>query len=139
MEKNEFKSYRILTREVKQLHGQLKALESSLYSPKGQQFSTVPRATSGPKKTMEDAVAGHMKLETLYQEKLAEQEARQLVIERAINSLGETPERVVMRARYIEGKNWIDIVRDMQKLGYSERTTYRLHGFALAKLKEVSA
>ena len=137
MDKSEFKNYRTLVREVKQLHGQLRALESSLYSPKGQQFSTMPRAASGPKKTMDDAVAGHLKLEALYQEKLAAQEAQQLIIEQAISSLEEPAERVVMRARYIEGRSWLDIVRDMQKQGYSERSVYRLHGYALAKLREV--
>lgn len=137
MDKNEFKNYRTLAREVKQLSGQLKTLEASLYSPKGQQFSTMPRAASGPKNTMDDAVAGHMKLEALYREKLAAQEAQQLIVEQSINSLEDPAERVVMRARYIEGKSWVDIVRDMQRQGYSERTVYRLHGFALAKLREV--
>lgn len=136
MDKSDFKNYRALVREVKQLRGQLRVLEASLYSPKGQQFSSMPRAASGPKKTMDDVVAGHIKLEALYREKLAEQEAQQLIIERAITSLEDTPERLVMRARYIEGHDWLAIVRDMQKLGYSERSVYRLHGFALAKLKE---
>lgn len=137
MEKGEFKNYRALMREVNQLRGQLKVLESSLYSPKGQQFSTTPRATSGPKKTMDDAVAGHVRLQELYQEKLAAKEAQQHLIENAIDSLGDTPERLVMRARYIEGRDWLSIVRDMQRVGYSERSVYRLHGYALAKLKEV--
>ena len=29
------------------------------------------------------------------------------------------------------------VIREMQKLGYSERTVFRLHGSALLKLKEV--
>ncbi len=136
MEKIDFINYRSLAREVQQLKSQLAILEASLYSPRGQRFSSTPRGGSGPKKTMDDAVAGHIRLEALYRENLAEREAQQLAIELAIQSLGDTPERLVMRMRYIEGRGWNYIIREMQKLGYSERTVYRLHGFALAKLKE---
>ena len=139
MEKIEFLKYRDLLREVQQLRDQIRILESSLYSPAGQRFSTTPRAASGPKKTMDDAVAGHIKLEALYRSQLAEKEARQLIIEQAIMSLPDTaeaPERLVMRLRYIEGRGWPAVVREMQKLGYSERTVFRLHGSALSKLKE---
>lgn len=135
MEKTDFLNYRALVREVQQLRSQLAALESSLYSPKGQRFSSTPRAASGPKKTMDDAVAGHIKLEALYREQLAEKENRQAYIEWAIASL-DTPERLVMRFRYIDGYGWPAVIREMQKVGYSERTVYRLHGLALLKLKE---
>lgn len=137
MEKADFKNYRALVLEVAQLKEQLRVLESSLYSPRGQRFSSTPRAGSGPKKTMDDAVAGHIKLEALYREQLAEKEARQLAIEQAISSLSDTPERVVMRERYIKGCGWPAVIRKMQSLGYSESTAYRLHGLALLKLKEV--
>ena len=135
MEKDDFKSYRALVREVQQLRDQLRVLEASLYSPTGQRFSTTPRAASGPKKTMDDAVAGHIRLETLYRSQLAEKENRQAYIERALTHL-DMSERLVMRFRYIEGRSWPGVVREMQKLGYSERTAYRLHGSALLKLKE---
>ena len=140
MEKAELKNYKALVREVQQLREQLLILEASLYSPKGQRFSSTPRAASGPKKTMDDAVAGHIKLEALYRSQLAEKEARQLAIEQALLSLPDTreaPERLVMRLLYIEARGWPAVLREMQKLGYSERTVYRLHGFALQKLKEI--
>lgn len=137
MEKADFRNYRDLVREVQQLQEQLLVLEASLYSPKGQRFSSTPYAASGPKKTMDDAVAGHIKLEALYRSQLAEKEAQQIAIEQAVASLGEAPERLVMRLLYIEGRGWPAVIREMGKLGYSERTVYRLHGFALLKLKEV--
>ena len=136
MEKAELRCYRALVREVQQLRDQLQILEASLYSPTGQRFSSTPRAASGPKKTMEDAVAGHIKLEALYRSQLAEKENQQARIEGAIQTALDTPERLVMRFRYIEGRGWPAVVREMQKLGYSERTVYRLHGSALLKLKE---
>ena len=137
MEKNELKNYRVLLLEVQQLKDQLQTLESSLYSPKGQRFTSTPRVPSGERSTMDGAVDTHIRLDRKYREELADKEAQQLAIEAAIASLQDPGERVVMRERYILGKGWPAIVNKMQKLGYSERTTYRLHGYALAKLKEI--
>lgn len=137
MEKADLKSYRFLVQEVQQLKEQLTVLESSLYSPKGQRFTSTPRVPSGDRSTMDGAVDRHIRLERLYREELAEKEALQLAIEQAIESLSDTPERVVMRELYIFGRSWPAVINKMQKLGYSERTTYRLHGYALLKLKEV--
>lgn len=138
MEKSDLRNYRALVMEVQQLKEQLAVLESSLYSPKGQRFTATPRVPSGDRSTMDGAVDRHLRLDRLYREELAEKEARQLAIEQAIESLNDTPERVVMRELYIFGRSWPAVINKMQKLGYSERTTYRLHGYALLKLKEVT-
>lgn len=137
MEKSDFKNYRALVIEVQQLREQLAVLESSLYSAKGQRFSSTPRGPSDYRATMDGAVDRHIKLVELYTGELAEKEAKQLAIERAIMSLGEPAERVVMRELYIFGRSWPAVLTKMQKMGYSERTTYRLHGYALLRLKEV--
>lgn len=137
MEKIEFKNYRTLVLEVQQLREQLAVLEASLYSPRGQRFTTTPRSTSGRGHTMDDAVIRHIKLEDLYRAELAEKEARQLAVEQAIESLDDPAERVVMRDLYIFGRGWPFVLNKMQKEGYSSRTVYRLHGYALLKLKEV--
>ena len=71
------------------------------------------------------------------QAKVAELEAQTLVIEQAIAALSDPGERLVMRERYIFGKNWHQVCSTLIPLGYSERTIYRLHGFALLHLKEV--
>lgn len=137
MEKVDFRNYRALLLEVGQLRDQLRTLESSMYSPRGQRFSSTPNATAGINKTMADPVARHIDLEETYRAELAEKEAQQLAIELAIASLADIGERLVMRARYIEGRGWPAVIWEMQKAGYSERTVYRLHGYALQKLKEV--
>ena len=137
MEKSDFWSYKTLALETQQLREQLATLESSLYSPKGQRFTSTPRVPSGGGSTMDGAVARHMKLVDLYRGKLAEQEAQLLKIEGAVMSLSDTAERAVMRERYILGQRWPTVVTKLQKLGYSERQVYRLHGSALTKLKEV--
>ena len=137
MEKVELRDYRILVQEVRQLRGQLEELETSLYSPKGQRFTSTPRVPSGDRSTMDGAVARHLELISLYRRDLAEKEAQQLAIEQAIQTLDDPGERVVMRERYLKGRGWSAICHEMQKLGYSERQVYRLHGFALLHLKEV--
>lgn len=137
MEKSDFRNYRSLLLEVDQLRTQVQVLESSMYSPRGQRFSSTPRATSGNNRTMADPVARHIELVGFYEQELADKEAQQLAIERAIASLADIGERLVMRSRYIDGNGWPAVIREMQKAGYSERTVYRLHGYALAKLKEV--
>ena len=137
MEKSDFRNYKMLVWEVQQLKEQVATLEASLYSPKGQRFTSTPRAPGGTRATMDGAVARHIKLYDLYKEELAEKEAKQLAIEEAIQSLGDTPERVIMRELYIRGCKWPAVIRKMQSLGYSERTAYYLHGKALLKLKEV--
>lgn len=139
MEKADFKNYRMLLWEVQQLKEQLAVLESSLYSPKGQRFTSTPTASGGKGSTMDGAVARHMELEKCYRDELAEKEAEQLAIERAIQSLDSVPERVIMREHYINGRKWSAVIREMQKKGYSERQVYRLHGYALLKLKEVQS
>jgi len=137
MEKSELKNYRALVAEVQQLKEQLVSLESSLYSPKGQRFTSTPRVPSGERSTMDGAVERHIQLVAKYRENLADKEAQQLAIEQAIQGLADPGERLVMRERYISGKGWPAIISKLQKLGISERSVYRLHGLALLKLKEV--
>jgi DNA-directed RNA polymerase specialized sigma subunit len=137
MEQADFKNYRALLLEVRRIKSQLSALEGSIYSPTGQHYSHTPRSTSGHNHTMDDAVGRHLELVEKYEEHLAELEAQQLVIEKAIASLTDPGERLVMRERYIFGKSWVQVCHTLLPLGYSERTVYRLHGFALLKLKEV--
>lgn len=137
MEKADFRSYRAIVLEVGQLKEQLQVLESSIYSPKGQRFTSTPRSPSGYRSTMDSAVDRHIQLYNKYATELADKEAQQLAIETAIASLADPDERVVMRERYIKAQEWPTVVRKLQKEGYSERTIYRLHGTALFKLKEV--
>lgn len=136
MEKSDFKNYRALVVEVQQLREQLLILEASIYSPKGQRFTSTPRVPSGERSTMDGAVDRHIKLYNKYASDLAEKEAQQLAVEQAIASLADAAERVIMRELYIRGRRWPAVIRKMQELGYSERTAYRLHGLALLKLKE---
>lgn len=133
MEKADFLDYVKTVVEVRQLRDQMDAL----CDPKCPKYSADPRSPGSPgSAAMVGVVSEHMELAALYEAALAEKEAQQLAVERAIQSLDVTGERLVMRARYIEGKDWPVVIRELTKLGYSERTLYRLHGSALWRLKD---
>ena len=136
MEKDDFVNYRQLAQEVRKLHAALQTLEATMYSPTGQRYSLTPRSPSGQGKTMDAVVASHVALEELYLEKLAQKNRQLLAVELAIEALQDPGERLVMRYRYIDGYGWHRICELMQSKGFSERQVYRLHGWALEKLKE---
>lgn len=69
----------------------------------------------------------------LYQGKLEELSIGQLQIERAIESLNPT-ERTLMRMRYIDGAEWLDIC---ETIHYEWTQTHRIHARALAKIKNL--
>lgn len=54
-------------------------------------------------------------------------------VERFINKLDDPLHRIVLRLRYLDGLNWIQVQQRMYKDGhyYSERHITRLHGEAL--------
>ena len=139
MEKSDFQNYRMLAQEVRTLQSRLKELEGTIYAPTGQRYSLTPRAASGRSHTMDDVVAAHAALEDRLLKMLAEKNRRLLVIYQAIDSLADPGERMVMGYRYIDGFSWRKICGLMQSRGYSERQVYRLHGWALEKLKEVQS
>lgn len=136
MQKADFKNYRALCLEIRKLQAQLLTLEASMYSPQGVEYSITPKG-GGQGNGMLEVIARHIELERHYNESLAAREAQRLAIEQAIDSLEDPAERVVMRCRYIEGREWKYIIAELAALGYSERQVYRMHGFALLKLKEV--
>lgn len=136
MHKADFVNYRALVQEVRQLRAQLLDLEASIYGPRGQVYSLTPKGT-GKGGGVLDVIAHHIELVKHYHESLAAKEAQQLTIERAIDSLEDPAERMVMRYRYIDGREWKFIIAELAALGYSERDVYRRHGYALLKLKEV--
>ena len=135
MEKSDFQNYRLVAYEVKRLRAHLDALEASMYSPTAQRYSHTPRGTSNGH-TMDTVVASHAALEEKYLETLAAKNALLLAVEDAIESLADPAERLVMRHRYIDGHSWRRVCDLMRPKGISERQVYRLHGWALEKLKE---
>ena len=137
MEKSDFLNYRALVLEVRQLQSYLVSLERALDSVSSPQFSFTPRGPHSGGSPVERQVVRFLDVQELYKAKLAEKLVRLAVVEQAIDSLDAPAERLVMRLRYLEGRSWASVCSFLQNEGYSERQVYRLHGFALQKLKEV--
>ena len=72
-------------------------------------------------------------LRNVYQDKLEKLILSQLKIEKALELLDPT-ERELMRLRYIEGADWIEVC---DTIHYEWAQTHRIHARALNKLKNV--
>ena len=72
-------------------------------------------------------------LRELYHQKLTELIGLQIRIERAIEGLDAT-ERELMRLRYIDGAEWIDVAEGIH---YEWTQTHRIHARALNKIKDL--
>jgi DNA-directed RNA polymerase specialized sigma subunit len=133
MEKADFQNYRRLAHEVQLL----KAKMDALCDPAGQRYSLTPRAPSGQANTLDNLAAIYAAQEEHYRNKMAEKETQLLLVERAIETLADPAERLVMRYRYINGYDWQKVCVLMLSQGVSERQVYRLHGWALERLRDI--
>lgn len=137
MDKSDFVNYRALVLEVRQLRSFLAELEAARYAVPSPDFSGMPHEAPSQGSAMENKVIRYLDTLALYREKIAEKASHLAAIEAALDSLESPTERLIMRLRYISGNSWAYICGELRSLGYSERQVYRLHGFALMKLKEV--
>ena len=112
MDQRELSNYRALSREVRHLRALLCDLERD--------------------------PDGYVAAVALYRDRVSQKEAALLSIERAIDSLGAPAERMILRLRYLEGRSWVSVCMALQPLGYGERQVYRLHGSALARLRDIT-
>ena len=112
MTKEELRQYQSIKAEICQLDDRIKELERLNH---GYDQEVV--------QPLRDLYIG--KLETLIQ--------YQLKIEKAFESLDPT-ERKLMRLRYIEGADWLEICAEIQ---YESAQTYRIHARALSKIKDL--
>lgn len=124
-------SYQHLRREIRQLEDQLAELESRITSPRTPKLSFLPRA-KGNGYALEAGMDRYADLVEIYRTKLERLYSERAAIEQAIESL-EPIERMVLRARYIEGRTWEDVA---ERINYSYVQTWRIHARALQKLED---
>lgn len=132
MTKERLRHYRDIKKESEQLRQSLEEIETVLFYPKTQRLTGMPSNPS-EENYMEDLAIRHIGLQALYKDKLAELEAEQIAIEKAIDAL-DPMARMLLRYRYISGLSWEEVC---VKMNYSWRQTHRLHGEALNKLREL--
>ena len=130
MTKEQLKSYGEIKAEIKQIKEALEELEARIYSPGVGRYDGMPHG-GGTGDPMTDGAAKHIELEAKYRAKIAELEAAQLEIETVIEGLTGT-ERLLMRARYIEGLKWEAVC---VKIGYCWQDTHRKHRAILEKIR----
>lgn len=129
--KEELRGYIHLQAEVQEVQESIEKLRQQAFMISATKINGAPAGSGSP-----DKIANNLaKLESLqdyYFDKLDKKLDLQHRIEDAIESLPDR-ERRLMRYRYIDGKNWIDIAATM---GYSWKQTHRIHSKALELLKE---
>lgn len=131
MTKEELKKYQALKREQTQIEEKLWELDATYGDPKTAKMDGMPHGSpSGA--GLERIVARYTELKERYYAKLADIIAQQIAIEDAIDSLSPT-ERQLLRYRYIDGLEWEAVC---VKMTYSWRQTHRIHGRALARLRD---
>lgn len=130
MTREQLREFRDLGREVRQLRAELVSMESRIYAPRGQNFSSTPRGNSGGR-TMDDLAVAHIKLKGRYAEKKKALEKEGDKIKKAMSVL-TVKERRVIEARYFDGKSWDGVC---QAVHYEWAQTHRIHGSALRKLE----
>ena len=125
MTKERLKEYRILKLEAAQLEAELLELLNSS-EVAGGALDGMPKGTDISDPTAKRAVKS-VNLYALLNKKLLEINTRRQEIEKIIEKL-EAVERVLMRERYINGKNWEEV---SAFLNYGLAHTHRLHKRAL--------
>lgn len=131
MTKEELKKYQALKKERAQIEEKLWELEATIGDPKTAKIDAEPHGSPSGS-GLERIVARYIELKERYDAKLADIIAQQIAIEDAIDSLSPT-ERQLLRYRYIDGLQWEEVCVMMT---YSWRQTHRIHGRALARLRE---
>lgn len=134
--KDRLRAYRMQKRELEQLRGLLDEIETSVYYPGAAQVSDMPRAPARPVggSAQERAALRTMEIRDKYADKIAELQTECLIIERAVEAVPESTERLILRMRYLQGLSWETIADD---IGLTVRQITRRHGRALQMIKEV--
>lgn len=133
MTKEQLRNYARLKLELSQIDRRLSDMRADvgISSPS---FEGMPSG-SGPKQSATEATAlALVELSELYQKRHAELVAATVEVERAIASLEDPVERVLMRSRYIDGLKWEEVCL---VVGYSWQQTHRIHARALGRLEGV--
>lgn len=132
MTKEQLKAYRDMKKEKDDLEQRIEALNAQLYGMRAQRLDGMPRGGSGENYGTEILIQTKDNLLALLRGKKLTLGAQLVKIERAIEKL-EPRERHLVRLHYIDGLTWEQVAVEMD---YSWRQVHRIHGDALAKLKE---
>ena len=129
--KEELKEHIRLKQEIADLKENIEKLRLQAQSISATRITGAPAGSGSPDK-IADNLARVDNLIQHYQQKIERLLIQQKRIEEAIESLPAS-ERLLMRYRYIDGLDWIDVAANMN---YSWRHMHRIHSKILKKLKD---
>lgn len=129
--KEKLKQYRYMKQELEQLEDDLEEWRSKAESIKSTQFDEIP-CGSNASNDISDIITKIVELEQRRNDKLRVVLEEQRIIDELIDNLPER-ERVLIRKRYKEGKEWERICVEMN---YSWRKTHYIHAGALKILEQ---
>ena len=127
--KEELKEHYRLKQETVELEETIKKLQLQAQSVSATKITGAPAGSGSPDK-IADNLSRIEKLIQYYQQKLEKLLIQQKQIEEAIESL-PTNERLLMRYRYIDGLDWVDVAANMN---YSWQWMHKIHARILKKL-----
>lgn len=130
MDKRRLLDYRALQKEIKELQQERERLEAGMLG--AVRFDRLPGGggVSDPAGELASKLA---ELDALLAGRTALLIERRTDIENAISSLPDSRSRRLIRLRYICGKSWEDVARE---LGYEKRWVLVLHSRILRKMAE---
>ena len=129
--KDELKSHIRLVQEIADLEENIMRLQLQAESISATRISGSPSG-SGSSDKIASNLARIDELTGFYQQKMEQALIQQKRIEDAIESLPDS-ERLLMRYRYIDGMEWVNIAANMN---YSWRHMHRIHARILKKLED---
>lgn len=127
--KEELKEHYRLKQETVEIEETIKRLQLQAQSVSATKITGAPAGSGSPDK-IADNLSRIEKLIQYYQQKLEKLLIQQKQIEEAIESL-PTNERLLMRYRYIDGLDWVDVAANMN---YSWQWMHKIHARILKKL-----
>ena len=135
MTKQDLRSYQHIKTEISQIEGLIREISTRMYSPRAPQLTGMPGATSTERGSAQERAATELfALHDHYERKLRELNTKQLEIERAIETLPDPFQTIVLRAHYIKGEKWEKVCITVSA-GWA--TVHRAHAKALLYLSKV--
>ena len=127
--KEELKSHIRLVQEITDLQENITRLQLQAKSISATRISGAPSGSGSPDKITSN-LARIDELVNYYQQKMEQALVQQKRIEDAIEGLPDK-ERLLMRYRYIDGMDWVDVA---SKMHYGWQWMHKLHARILKKL-----
>ena len=131
--------YREMARELFLQEERLERIEARMIGVGAMNISDMPRSPSHKQDRLTDLLAVKMELQQTVSMEEEQQKEMRSRVEYVLKQIRSADQRNVIRMRYIDGEEWIQICRSLfeAKTDYDEkadsylRQVYRLHGYAL--------